>query len=73
MLKLYEKISKDTVIDAVCVDCSSLDYISSAGLRVLLIMHKACKGGVVLDSVNSLVQEILIQTGFDSVFCMGAR
>ena len=73
VLKLYEKISKDTVIDAVCVDCSSLDYISSAGLRVLLIMHKACKGGVVLDSVNSLVQEILNQTGFDSVFCMGAR
>ena len=48
--------------------CNHLDYISSAGLRVLLIMHKACKGGVSLHGENEVVSEILSQTGFDSIF-----
>ena len=43
-------------------------YISSAGLRVLLIMHKACTGGVSLYDANEIVREILEQTGFDSIF-----
>ena len=50
------------------VDCSRLEYISSAGLRVLLIMHKACTGGVSLHGENESVREILEQTGFDSIF-----
>ena len=50
------------------VDCGRLDYISSAGLRILLIMHKACKGGVSLHGENEVVSEILSQTGFDSIF-----
>ena len=54
---------KHTVIDA-----DKLEYISSAGLRVLLIMHKACKGGVSLHGENEVVSEILSQTGFDSFF-----
>ena len=49
-------------------NCGCLDYISSAGLRVLLIMHKACKGGVSLHGENEVVSEILSQTGFDSIF-----
>ena len=53
---------------AVDVDCGRLDYISSAGLRVLLIMHKACKDGVSLHDENEVVSEILSQTGFDSIF-----
>ena len=44
------------------VDCSGLEYISSAGLRVLLIMHKACTGGVSLHGENGAVGEILEQT-----------
>ena len=50
------------------MDCSRLDYISSAGLRVLLLMHKACKGGVSLHGENEAVKEIIEQTGFDSIF-----
>jgi anti-anti-sigma factor len=42
-----------------------LDYISSAGLRVLLIMQK--QHGVKLVAVNSVVMEILETTGFDSI------
>ena len=48
-------------------DCASLDYISSAGLRVLMMMHRRCGMGVTIRNVNKTVQEILEQTGFDSI------
>ena len=38
------------------------------GLRVLLLMHKACTGGVSLYGETETVGEILEQTGFDSIF-----
>ncbi len=68
LLSFYEKTKAEQSVDAVEVDCSRLDYISSAGLRVLLIMHKACKGGVSLRGKNEVVSEIMCQTGFDSIF-----
>lgn len=49
------------------IDCGRLDYISSAGLRVLLIMSKECPDGVRLRGVNQVVNEILEQSGFDSI------
>ena len=67
LLSFFEKAQAERPADAVTVDCSRLDYISSAGLRVLLIMHKACAGGVTLCSANEVVTEILSQTGFDSI------
>ena len=69
LLSFFEKAKAEQTIEAVEADCSRLDYISSAGLRALLIMHKACKGGVSLHGVNEVVREILEQTGFDSIFC----
>ena len=68
LLAFFEKTRSEQSVDAVDVDCSRLDYISSAGLRVLLIMHKACKGGVSLHGENEVVSEIMCQTGFDSIF-----
>ena len=68
LLSFFEKTKSEQSIDAVDMDCSRLDYISSAGLRVLLIMHKACKGGVSLHGENEVVTEIMCQTGFDSIF-----
>ena len=68
LLSLFEKTRSEQSVDAVDVDCSRLDYISSAGLRVLLIMHKACKDGVSLHGENEVVSEIMCQTGFDSIF-----
>ena len=68
LLSFFEKTRSAQVVDTVTVDCSRLDYISSAGLRVLLIMHKACRNGVSLRGENEVVSEILSQTGFDSVF-----
>ena len=68
LLSFFEKTKAEQALDAVEVDCSRLEYISSAGLRVLLIMHKACTGGVSLYGETETVREILEQTGFDSIF-----
>jgi anti-anti-sigma factor len=68
LLAFYEQ-NKDS-LQGVVVDCAELDYISSAGLRVLLIMQKGCAEGVRLRNVNALVTEILGQTGFDSVLAV---
>jgi len=65
LLTFYET-HKDQV-KAVRIDCTNLEYISSAGLRVLLIMKKGSVGGVTLNGINDVVKEILEQTGFDSV------
>ena len=50
-------------------DMSNLDYISSAGLRVLLTAHKAMssKGGLKLTNVNEIVREVLDVTSFSDI------
>lgn len=68
LLSFFEKVKAEQTVEAVEVDCTRLDYISSAGLRVLLIMLKACRGGVSLHGKNEAVTEIIEQTGFDSIF-----
>ena len=55
LLANYEKIKKDNDIDSVFIDCSKLEYVSSAGLRVLLIMQDDCDGGVIMKSCNETV------------------
>ncbi len=56
--------------DAIVLDCAGLIYISSAGLRVLLSVHKSMnkKGGsFVLTNVNADINEIFDITGFSSI------
>ena len=55
--------------DALTLDFGSLDYISSAGLRVLLSAHKAMskKGGMKVVNVNELVREVFDVTGFSDI------
>lgn len=67
MLSLFERVKAEHQLSSVMIDCGELDYISSAGLRVLLIMQKGCQDGVTLTAVNQDVKEILNQTGFDSI------
>ncbi len=53
------------------LDFTELDYISSAGLRALLLGHKtaASKGGsMVIKNANEDVMEIFEDTGFSDVF-----
>ena len=55
--------------DSLVLDFSKLDYISSAGLRVLLTAHKAMvvKGGMKITNVNEIVQEVFEVTGFADI------
>ena len=57
-------------IKAIRVDVSRMAYISSAGLRVLLMMYKSLdnKDSFELIGVNDEVREILETTGFDQFF-----
>ncbi|HKS89498.1 MAG TPA: STAS domain-containing protein [Stellaceae bacterium] len=53
------------------VDLSGLDYISSAGLRVLLVVAKRVQqasGKVVLFGLVPNVREIFAVSGFDRIF-----
>jgi len=52
------------------IDLSGLDYVSSAGLRVLLVAAKAAKGKggkVVLLSPKPAILEVLKISGFDKI------
>ena len=51
------------------LDMANLDYISSAGLRVLLSAHKAMsdKGGMKVTNVNEMVREVFEVTGFSDI------
>ncbi len=57
------------------VDMSAVDYISSAGLRVLLLTLKRLKGGgvtLVLGGLNTSVRQIFELAGFLSIFAVEA-
>ena len=51
------------------MDFAKLEYISSAGLRVLLSAHKAMskKGGMKVVNVNEVVNEVFEVTGFADI------
>ena len=53
------------------LDFAECDYVSSAGLRVLLATFKqmkAAKGTMVLANVGENFQDVLKNTGLDAVF-----
>ena len=56
-------------VESLELDFSRLDYISSAGLRVLLSAHKIMsgKGGMKVTHVNEIVQEVFDVTGFADI------
>ena len=55
--------------ESLVLDLAKLDYISSAGLRVLLSAHKtmSSKGGMKVINVNEIVQEVFEVTGFSDI------
>ena len=63
---LREDIEK---ADNLVLDFGKLEYISSAGLRVLLSAHKsmAGKGGMKVTNVNEIVNEVFEVTGFSDI------
>ncbi len=53
------------------IDCSQMDYISSAGLRIFLTIHKTVvsKGGLVrLCCLQPSIMEIFDISGFSNIF-----
>ena len=53
------------------LDCGGLVYISSAGLRVLMIAGKQCRkqnGKMVVANLQPMIQEIFQISRFDKVF-----
>ena len=58
-------------VSKLAFDFSGLEYISSAGLRVLMTAHKsmaAAGGGVKVLHPNAMVRGVFEITGLDSVF-----
>ena len=62
------KLSLDNV-NSLIFDLDKLDYISSAGLRVLLSAQKIMskKGSMKVTHVNEIVQEVFEVTGFSDI------
>jgi anti-sigma B factor antagonist len=61
----------DRVQGTVTLDCSRLEYISSAGLGVLLKTQKrlmASAGKLRLSGVNRHLRDIFVYSGFDKIF-----
>jgi anti-anti-sigma factor len=57
----------------VIIDSTDLDYISSAGLRVILTTAKKAKaagGGLTIACAKINVREVLTVSGFDAIFGM---
>ena len=54
-------------VKSVTVDCAELVYVSSAGLRVILSLHKKVFGALKLTNVQELVMEVLEITGFADI------
>lgn len=61
--------------DNLVLDFAGVEYISSAGLRVLLLLHKTMqpKGGMKVIHINETVQEVLDITGFADILSLDER
>jgi anti-sigma B factor antagonist len=67
--KIIDLIDNNVV--NILVDCSKLDYVSSSGLRILLMALKkiaSAKGKFVLCSLQENIAEIFEISGFTSIF-----
>lgn len=56
------------------IDCSALDYISSSGLRLFLMLQKNInqkKGSLNLCGLSDSIKEIFNVTGFSAIFKIG--
>lgn len=70
--KLEKVISENYIkINELILDFKDLNYISSAGLRILLVSKKklfSVNGDVYIENASYTVREILKITGFNTLF-----
>lgn len=66
-----EKVLKDSLdgVDELTIDMAALDYLSSAGLRILLGAQKTMnkQGSMKVANVNETIMEIFEVTGFSDI------
>ena len=64
--KELEQLPKD--VETLTFDFANLEYVSSAGLRVLLLARRALgEKAVKVENANELVQEVFSVTGFSDL------
>ena len=70
LLKLYRSAVREGGIKRINIKMRKLDYISSAGLRVLMIMYKelTSNGTVSVYNASDSIREIFETTGFSGMF-----
>ena len=67
--RLMELLDQNT--NRILINCSQMDYVSSSGLRILLMALKRItmvKGKFVLCSLQENIREIFEISGFTSIF-----
>lgn len=52
-------------VTSLVLDCSGLEYISSAGLRQLVAAHKKMNGALTLRNVSEEIMGVIRMTGLD--------
>ena len=71
LLAMFRDAEKEQTIASVTIDMANLVYISSAGLRVLILMLKTLEDADHLNLINmsKAVAEIIETTGLDTLMC----
>jgi anti-anti-sigma factor len=71
LLAMFRDAEKEQTIASVTIDMANLVYISSAGLRVLILMLKTLEDADHLNLINmsTAVAEIIETTGLDTLMC----
>lgn len=70
-VELQEAVDKMSAYDSILFDFSDLEYISSAGLRVLLSIYKDRQlknASLTILNCNDVVKDVFDMTGFSDVF-----
>ncbi len=68
--ELHKVVTESTAdVNKLVIDLADIGYVSSAGLRVLLVAHKTMsqKGGMVVRHVVQDVMDVFAMTGFTEI------
>ena len=68
--ELNDVLNKDlSGVECLVIDLEKLEYVSSAGLRVLLISNKSMskRGKMIIRNANEAVMEVFQLTGFHKI------
>jgi anti-anti-sigma factor len=55
----------DSSVTELVFDMSELEYISSAGLRQIVVAHKKVQGNLTIKNVSDEIMDVFIMTGFN--------